>query len=407
MLFNIHREPRANALGSARRIIIPNVNKTPRFAAVDALRGLIMMLMAIDHASGFISRQHSSEFWNGAITVYNSAFPFLTRLVTHLCAPGFFFLMGAGIYWFHASRIAAGWTQSQIVRRTMLRGFALLLAGQLFETPIMYMQAGLKRSAIALTQLPMPPPNDGITPFGAFITLSGLGLVMVICALLLKLHPVLWLGVTALCVILTHALLPASGAVGPAWFTILLAPGLSQGIAAIYPVIPWLAVGAFGMYFGYLWNIKDSTRDRVWLLGLLLVAIAVSVRAFGGWGNIVAARDTSWIEFFNNVKYPPSLVFWTLSVGVNLLLLAVLMRLPAAFTSGRSPLMVFGQTPLFFYILHFYALEAFAVTFFEEAAPLEMTYVIWIVLLAILYPVCAWYRRFKLQKPAESLWRLF
>jgi len=209
------------------------VNKTPRFAAVDAFRGLIMMLMAIDHASGFISRQHSSEFWNGAISVYQSAFPFLTRLVTHLCAPGFFFLMGAGIYWFYASRIAAGWTQSQIIRRTMLRGFTLLLVGQLFETPVMYMQGQLKKATIALSQLPMPPPNDGVTPIGAFLTLSGLGSVMVICALLLKLRPALWLAVSALCVVLTHALLPATGAVGPAWFTILLAPGLSQGIAAI------------------------------------------------------------------------------------------------------------------------------------------------------------------------------
>ena len=102
-----------------------SVNVSARYHSVDALRGLIMMIMAIDHASAFIARQHASEFWSGAMSSYSSTFPFLTRWITHLCAPGFFFLMGAGIYWLAAARRDAGDTQAAVVRRTVLRGLVL------------------------------------------------------------------------------------------------------------------------------------------------------------------------------------------------------------------------------------------------------------------------------------------
>ena len=131
------------------------------------------------------------------------------------------------------------------------------------------------------------------------------------------------------------------------------------------------------------------------------------MRAGGGWGNIRLPRDAGWIEFLNNVKYPPSLVFWTISLGIDLLLLALLIRLPAKLKSEQSPLIVFGQTPLFFYLAHFYLLTICAFAFFREAASLERAYLVWAAVLVALYPACAWYRRFKMSKPGESLWRLF
>jgi uncharacterized membrane protein len=373
-----------------------------RYTAVDALRGLIMVIMAIDHASAFVARQHSSEYWNGAVSIYTSAFPFLTRWITHLCAPGFFFLMGAGIYWFSASRREGGWTEAQTVQRTALRGLAIFLTAQLLETPVIVLQTLLKPAAVKLSTLPFPTPNDGLPPYWGLITLSGLGLVMLVCAPLLKLRPWAWLAVSALCVVATHTLLPANGRPGPIWQTILLAPGLSQHLIVAYPVIPWLGVTAFGMCFGYWWKRHPAGQSNVWVWGAALLLIGIALRAAGGWGNIVAARDSGWIEFLNNVKYPPSLVFWTISVGLNLLLLAMLMRLPAI-----KPLIVFGQTPLFFYLAHFYLLAAISYSFFQTAASLQAAYLIWLLVIALLYPVCAWYRRFKSSKPPESFWRLF
>jgi uncharacterized membrane protein len=381
---------------------------THRFHSVDALRGLIMIFMAIDHASAFISRQHASEFWAGAMSAYKAAFPFLTRLITHLCAPGFFFLMGAGVYWFAASRRQAGWSDSQIARRTAIRGLAIFLTGQVLETPIIYLQSLLKPAAVPLSRITAPPPIDGSDLYWGFITLTGLGLVLIVCAGLINLPRWTWLLTSALCIFATNTLLPADGKIGPLWQAVLLTPGLSQHVFVIYPVLPWLAGSAAGLYFGYWWkHHPDVAERRFWILAVALLAVGALLRSLGGWGNIRPPRDNGWIEFLNNVKYPPSLVFWCFSLGVDLSLLALLMRLPESWKSSRSPLIVFGQTPLFFYLVHFYVLAAFGLFAFKEAAPLEMAYVMWAVVLILLYPVCLRYRTFKMSKPPESLWRLF
>lgn len=379
-----------------------------RYTSVDALRGLIMIIMAIDHASAFLARQHSSEFWAGAMSSYTSAFPFLTRWITHLCAPGFFFLMGAGIYWFAASRQSTGWSPNDAVRRTALRGFAILLTGQLLENPVLFLQGLMKPAAVSLSKVTAPPPIDGSALYWGFITLSGLGAVMILCALLLRLPPWTWLATSAICVFITNTLLPADGKPGPLYQAILLTPGLSQHVFVVYPVIPWLAVAAAGMFFARWWRTQPATAEkRIWIIGAALLLLAIVLRAAGGWGNIRPPRDSSWIEFLNNVKYPPSLVFWSMSVGINLLLLALLIRLPERFKSESSPLMVYGQTPLFFYLAHFYLLMIGGFLFFKEAGSLEQAYLGWVIVLLATYPICAWYRKFKLSKPKESLWRMF
>lgn len=387
---------------------LPGVNPSTRYQSVDALRGLIMMLMAIDHASAFIARQHASEFWAGAMSAYNAAFPFLTRLITHLCAPGFFFLMGAGIYWYAAARWAGGASRTATVRRTALRGFVLFLLAQLFETPALYFQSLLKPASVSLNQVSAPPPNDGTALYWGLITLSCLGLVTMACSLLLWLRPWAWLLVSAVCVVATNSLLPASGQPGSWWMAVLLAPGLSQHLIVIYSIVPWLAGAAAGMYFGYWWRRDPAGAGaRVWLVGGIVLASSLALRASGGWGNIRLPRDGGWIEFLNNVKYPPSLVFWTMFLGINLLLLGLLWRLPEWVKSSRSPLIVFGQTPLFFYVTHFYLLAAAAFVFFREPASLEGAWLVWAVALVLLYPLCFWYRNFKMSRPTESIWRLF
>lgn len=366
-----------------------------------------MILMALDHSSAMIARQHSSEFWAGAMTAYTSAFPFLTRWITHLCAPGFFFLMGAGIYWSSSGRSADGNIGPAAVRRTIMRGLAIFLVGQSIELPSMFLMSLLPPAAASLGITNAPPPNDGTQPYWALITLSGLGLVMIACGLLLRMRPWVWLAVSVLCVIATHSLLPADGTPGSLLMTIMLAPGMAQHVVVIYPVIPWLAAGAAGLCFGYWWRRNPAQAARgVWYAGAVLLMAGIAVRAAGGWGNIRLPRDPSWIEFLNNVKYPPSFVFLAISLGVGLLVIGLLGLAPASWKDSRSPLIVFGQTPLFFYVAHFCLFIAFAFAFFREAGTLKTAYAMWVVVVVLLYPPCEWYRRFKLNKPRESLWRM-
>jgi uncharacterized membrane protein len=162
------------------------------------------------------------------------------------------------------------------------------------------------------------------------------------------------------------------------------------------------------MYFGSWWRGNpERANRRVWILGAVLLLTGIALRAAGGWGNIRLPRDSGWIEFLNNVKYPPSLVFWTMSLGIGLLSMILFSRLPERLRSERSPLIVFGQTPLFFYVVHFYTLALFAFAFFREPASLEGAWLVWAALLVVLYPVCASYRKFKMAKPGDSIWRLF
>jgi uncharacterized membrane protein len=294
-------------------------------AAVDALRGLIMMLMAVDHASATIARQHSAEFWSGAMTAHSAAFPFVTRWITHLCAPGFFFLMGAGAYWSGAS-----------MKRTVWRGAVLVLMAQFVELPLLFVQTLLKPAAVTLSRTAEPMVNDGTGVWYGLITLTGLGLVLMACGLLLKLRPWMWAAVALLCVAATNS----------------------------------------------------------------------ALRAAGGWGNIRMARDGGWMEFLNNVKYPPSAVFLAMTLGVDLLLLGLVVRLPAAWKEARSPLMVFGQTALFYYAAHLAVLLVMAFVLFREPGSLEMAWVMWAAALVALYPLCRWYRGFKRGKARESVWRM-
>ena len=114
------------------------MDKAARLLPLDALRGLIVALMALDHANLFVAQKHpAGEHWGGAFPAYSSALPFLTRLVTHLCAPGFSFLMGAGMLLFAQSRrpyppiggMGGGWSRWAVTRHFLIRG-ALLIALQ-------------------------------------------------------------------------------------------------------------------------------------------------------------------------------------------------------------------------------------------------------------------------------------
>ncbi len=367
-----------------------------RLTALDVLRGAIMVVMALDHANLFIARQHPRpEMWTGPLPVYGSALAFFTRVVTHLAAPGFFFLMGVSMVLFADSRRKLGWTMGSIVRHLIARGLVLILLQFWVEDPAW---------SLASAGRPMLPGTDGPVYVGV---LYGLGAAMIAGSLLLQAGTGWLLGISAASVLATQVLIPAAiqpyVPVAPV-LRLLLVPGQTGNILVYYPMIPWLGLMGFGLVFGR-WILQDHDRAyrRAALLGLVFLALFVGVRAVGGWGNIRPAPGSGWMAFFNVVKYPPSLAFIFLTLGVDLVLLAAL-----AHVSGRAgfhPLSVFGSSPLFFYVAHLYLYGILGLTFGPKGTGLGPMYLLWLAGLVILYPLCRAFSRFKQQRPSDSLWR--
>jgi hypothetical protein len=112
------------------------------------------------------------------------------------------------------------------------------------------------------------------------------------------------------------------------------------------------------------------------------------------------------MDFFNLTKYPPSLEFMLLTLGVDLLLVFLLSKVETQLQSWGTFLVLFGSTALFFYIAHLY-LYALMGLAFPNGTSFGLMYCLWFAGLVLLYPLCLWYRRFKEQKLPDSVWRFF
>lgn len=379
-----------------------------RLASLDLLRGLIMVLMAIDHAAFHIAKRHPGEFWGAPLPDFPNAAAFLTRFVTHLCAPGFFFLMGAGMVLLAAARRRAGWSERRIARHLALRGLLLIVLQQLLENPTWAI--GYLASAVELDTYGVLPPSAGGTPILALAVLFGLGSNLIIGAALLRL-PALAIGAVGVAAILaTQVLTPGPEQVAYAFSPlarVLMIPGHTGAWVVIYPVVPWLAFTCLGMVFGRL-LLRDPRRAfrTAVFTGAAFLLLFVAVRLAGSFGNFHPPADGSWIAFLNVTKYPPSLAFLLITLGMNLLLLGALHKYQRRLDGMTRPLLVFGGTALFFYFAHLYLYMLLGLAF-PRGAGLPTMYGVWLLGLLLLYPLCRSYAAFKRGKPAESLWRMF
>ena len=377
--------------------------RTHRLLWLDGLRGLIMVLMALDHASYFVARVHPGEFWGVALPAYVDAGHFLTRFVTHFCAPGFFFLMGAGMILFTDSRRQIGWADRKITCFFALRGLILIILQLLVENPAwaIGMFSGVAHTA--------KPPGGGEMILLHFGVLYALGATMIFWSFLLRFSSAVFVSLSVIAILATQLLIPGADNAAflySPWLRLLLIPGQTGIWQVFYPFLPWLGLTGLGLAFGRLIRQNRNRAYQSALIGgtAFLLCFAL-LRTLGRFGDF-HIPDSGWIDFFNLTKYPPSLEFILLTLGVDLLLLFVFSKAETQLRSWAKCLVVFGSTALFFYVAHLYlyALIGFA---FPNGTSFSVMYVFWFLGLLLLYPLCLWYRRFKEQKPAESVWRFF
>jgi uncharacterized membrane protein len=360
-----------------------------------------MILMALDHTRDFfgIPGQNPTNLATA------SAALFLTRWVTHFCAPVFFFLMGTGAF-------LAGQRRS----RTALSRFLLTRGAWLIVLELVVLRCFAYQFNFdyRVTML---------------LVLWALGWALIFLAALV------WLPVPAIAVIggvmvVTHNLLDALRFTNPVWL-VLHGPGvvLNQSghvVFAAYPLVPWIGVTALGYALGAAYTWTPERRRRL-LLGAgaaLIIAFFVirGLNVYGDpspWKSQPTALFTA-LSFLNTTKYPPSLAFLLMTLGPALLALAWAER--SAHTWHR-PLLVFGRVPLFYFVWHFVLLHAAAVVIcvvkygtahwmFESpdlgnypftpppgwGFTLPVVYLAWVTVVLAVYPLCRWFAALKARR---------
>jgi uncharacterized membrane protein len=356
-----------------------------RVVAIDRMRGLVMVLMAVDHSSGEFNA--GRLFTDGAF-VYRAGTPlptaqFLTRFVAHLCAPSFVFLAGTSLALSLARRKAqSGWS---IDRHLLLRG--LTIAGFELWVSLFWM-----------------PPGRVL-----FQVLYAIGASFLFMVPLRRLPTALLLAIASGIVVFGEAVIVACGwgPAGPAPLvaSLLLVPGSHGRVIVAYPALHWLAMMIFGFVFGRLLAARPdprAVRRGLALAGGLLLALFAVVRGANGYGNMALLRESgALVQWLHVSKYPPSLSYDLLELGIMSLVLAALYVVEARTTpKDEGLLLVLGRTPMFFYLLHIPLLvltaHALGVT---HALGLGATYGFAALVIAVLYPVCRVYRRYKEAHP--------
>ncbi len=370
-------------------------HNSPRLEAIDALRGLIMVLMALDHANLFVAQRHSpGEYYGGAFPVWYDPLAFVTRLLTHPAAPGFFMLLGAGMVLFAHSRRQRGWTERQIVRHLLIRG-ALLMALQLLLVNRVWEKS---------------PGGWGIRTYIG--VLFAQGLAMIVGTLFLRLKPKHLLILSVVLLVGTELLVPDPSVWGPMprenpadlLNPVLILPGgFPPDLWSNYPMLPWLELVVFGMALAN-WLLEDTGQafDRALKLGAILLVAFALVRYLDGFGNLRPRMGNSWIDYLNVVKYPPSIAFTLLTTGFNLLILGLFGRLTSQARAFLRPLAVFGRAPLFFYLMHIPLYWVIGRQLAPNGTSIAAMYPYWLLGLAILFPLCWGYRQLKERQPAAS-----
>lgn len=374
-----------------------------RIESIDLVRGIIIVVMALDHTRDFFGN-FASDPTNLATA---TAALFFTRWITNICAPVFFLLTGTGAY------LALGRRSKRDLARFLLTRGAWLL----------FLEIVVMRFALQFN-------------FDYQITivsvLWALGWAMIVLAGLVWL-PLWSIGAIGLAMVAGHNLLDpisagALGYWGPLW-TILHGPPaavVSDGrftVIMSYALVPWVGVTALGYVLGriYLAPAEHRRRFLLWT-GLACITVFLILRSGNVYGDPVAwsvQRNSLWTlrAFLNADKYPPSLLFLMMTLGPALLLLRV-------FDGGVPhffrPALIVGKVPLFFYVLHFFLIHLLAVAtselrygrvaqvfhspdvmHFPFSAPpgwdigLPAIYGVWLLVVTIMFPLCAWFAGLK------------
>lgn len=374
-----------------------SVESQNRVSSIDLLRGIIMIVMALDHTRDFF---HTDAFvFSPTDLAKTTPALFATRWVTHFCAPAFVFLSGISI---NINLRKRG--KPALVKYLLTRGLWLV-----------FLDFVVLRFAFFF---------NFYYDMTFFSILWMIGWCMVLMSAIIFLPYRAILGISLLIIVGHDAL---TGFQFGALWTVLMAAGfVPLAFVSTYPIIPWVGIMMFGFVTGRMYGGKYDPvlrRRLLMQLGILSVALFFILR----WANVYGdpapwaynPRGTVFtiISFFNVTKYPVSLLFALMTLGPLMILLS---RLETTNVRWLAPAQVFGRVPLFYFLAHFYLIHILAFIHMmwktgksfsgidlhfaagfggitpEAGVSLFWVYVVWMLIVVSLYPVCQWYDKHKL-----------
>ncbi|MAI27230.1 MAG: hypothetical protein CMN75_14475 [Spirochaeta sp.] len=363
-----------------------------RLIAIDWLRGILIILMAVDHASMFFNgnRLPHESMALGPPEQPFAVDQYILRWISHVCAPGFLFLSGISLSLSTQAKRHRGLAPREIDLHLIKRGLLL----------------------IALDPLVISLGNA--KPI--FQVLTAIGISTILMCLLRRSSTLTLVVLASLWFVgsefLTGLLWNQVHGIGPDVFQVIVAPHTGRFFLFVYPVLPWLSVFTLGVIFSR-WTLEQKnlyTEEQgdltvagypmkvLVISGLISLGLFLLIRYFNTYGNMHIYRvDNSWMQWLYMSKYPPSLSFLSSQLGLVSLALAALMWLSTRIQHGQNSLiLVLGQVSLFFYVSHWLVLKLFAQTLATKTDNVLYIYVISAAVCIGLYPVCRRVRSFKL-----------
>ncbi|MCP9753341.1 DUF1624 domain-containing protein [Ferruginibacter sp. HRS2-29] len=374
-----------------------------RINSIDILRGLVMIIMALDHTRDYF---HSSAITADPMNPETTTIPlYFTRWITHYCAPIFVLLSGISAF-----------LSSKNKSRKEASAFLIKRGIWLVIVEIVIVTLGIF-----------------FNPFYNFIMLQviwAIGCSMILLGLLTRISGKLILPIGLLLVVghnaLDYANLPATGFAANIWKVFFTARGTiiplgpAHFIGAFYAILPWTGI----MFTGYAmgrWFVKemDASRRKKLLLitGSAMIVLFIVSRLLQGYGDPGrwVNGEHSLLSFLDTSKYPPSLQYTCMTLGPGMILLALLENIKARWTDVVS---IYGRVPFFYYILHIYLLHFLLVIVFFASGygmsqiasdppflfrprnfgyGLPVVYLIWISVVGVLYLPCKWFNKYKME----------
>lgn len=379
-----------------------------RIESIDVLRGLIMILMALDHTREYL---HVNAFFSNPLDLNQPSYLlYFTRWVTHFCAPNFILLAGLSAY-------LSGQKKTRAQQRWFLLSRGLWLIFLELTVITFGLWFDVKFSFLTLQ----------------VIWATGMGFIFLSALLGLPLWAIAGLGIG---IVAGHNALDGltfpKGSTAEAVLFLLHQPGpipLSppQLLLNLYPFLAWVGIMLCGYALGswYRKDISATERQKKLLyLGSGLVLSFILLRLVNTYGDPAPwqpqiSPGVTLLSFLNTTKYPPSLLYILMTTGPALLLLAFLERKPR-----WSWMSSYGKVPLFYYLIHFYILHSLAIlvhlyqgipwakiNFQNGTAGIEPNiglslagvYLVWLGVVAFFYPLCKRYAAFK-QRQTQAIW---